>query len=369
MRFTRSSLFRRFLPLLVLQLLGIGAAGAQVLVPNLIYTSVVPCRIIDTRGSVVGKLQPNQVQTFNIVGNNTGTYFTNQGGPSGGCAVPGFAVSQGEAPIRRSAAPAATPDATTQGPPQVQAVVINLTVVNEAGNGFLNAWPTDHSEPATSLIDFYTGVTLANQVVLAVRQDTQGGDISVLSAGSNSKTDLIGDVVGYFSSGSAIMGATSNGGEGNLFMGPGAGSISSSSLNVGLGTGALAGVQGGASNVAVGASAMGNSPSSSSNVAIGVQALFSLSTGTDNVAIGDAAGLSFTAAESNNILIGSRGVSGDNNVIRIGCGSASCTRQTTAFIFVNDTATTASGIPVYVNGNDQLGTLTSSLRFKQDVED
>jgi|SRR5579864_3983347 len=368
MRSTCSSLFRRFLPLLVLQLLGIGAAGAQVLVPNLIYTSVVPCRIIDTRNSVNGKLQPNQVQTFNIVGNTAGTYFTNQGGTSGGCAVPGF-VTLGETPIRRSAPAAAVPDATTQSAAQVQAVVINLAVVNPAGNGFLNAWPTDHSQPATSLIDFYAGITLANQVVLSLRQDLQGADISVLSAGSNSRTDLVGDVVGYFSSGSAIMGATSNGGEGNLFMGPGAGSISSSSLNVGLGTGALAGVQGGASNVAVGASAMGNSPSSSSNVAIGVQALFSLSTGTDNVAIGDAAGLSFTAAESNNILIGSRGVSGDNNVIRIGCGSASCTRQTTAFISGINGATTASGIPVYVNGNDQLGTLTSSLRFKQDVED
>jgi Chaperone of endosialidase len=371
MRSTVSSPSRRFLPLLVLQLLSVGAVGAQVIVPNLFYTSVVPCRIIDTRGSVVGKLQANQVQTFNIVGNNTGTYFTNQGGPSGGCAVPGFAVVNGEAPIRRSGSPAAVPDATTQGPPQVQAVVINLTVVNEAGNGFLNAWPTDHSEPATSLIDFYTGITLANQVVLAVRQDTQGADISVLSAGSSSKTDLIGDVVGYFSSGSVIPGNASNTSQGNIFLGPGAGNISfTGDGNVGLGGGSLAGLQGGSANTAVGPQAMRNSPNSSNNVAIGPAALVNLSNGTFNVAIGQSAGLNLEAGESHDILIGNFGVSGDNDVIRIGCGVGECSDpQTATFISGINGATTASGIPVYVNSSDQLGTLTSSLRFKQDVED
>ncbi|HEY6322394.1 MAG TPA: tail fiber domain-containing protein [Thermoanaerobaculia bacterium] len=356
--------------MVVLQLLGVGAAGAQVMVPNLIYTSVVPCRIIDTRNSIAGKLQPNVVQTFNIVGNNTGTYFTNQGGPSGGCAVPGFAVLQGEAPIRRSAAAGAVPDATIQGPPQVQAVVINLTVVNPAGNGFLNAWPTDHSEPATSLIDFFTGVTLANQVVLAMRQDTQGADISVLSAGSHSTTDLVGDVVGYFSSGSVIPGSPSTGHE-NLFLGPGAGSLTfTGNGNVGLGAGALQTVGGGSSNTAVGDGAMLYSLEDN-GIAIGASALPNqLGGGLNNIAIGEAAGQNLAANESYDILIGNYGVSGDNNVIRIGCGVGACSHPyTAAFISGINGATTASGIPVYVNSNDQLGTLTSSLRFKQDVED
>jgi len=355
MRSTCSSLSRRFLPLLVLQLLSVGAAGAQVIVPNLIYTSVVPCRIIDTRGSVVGKLQPNVVQTFNIVGNNTGTYFTNQGGPSGGCSVPGFAVVQGEAPIRRSAAVATVPGGASQGPPQVQAVVINLVVVNPAGNGFLNAWPTDHSEPATSLIVFYSGITLANQVVVAVRQDTQGADISVLSAGSNSRTDLVGDIVGYFSSGSVIPGNSPNVSQGNLFLGPGAGNISfTGNSNLGLGQGALSQIQGGTYNTALGTNALANSLNSVGNVAIGFDA-----------------GVNLRANDSDDILIGNQGVSGDNNVIRIGCAAgASCpSPNTAAFISGISGATTASGIPVYVNSNDQLGTLTSSLRFKQDVED
>jgi hypothetical protein len=361
---------RRSLPLLAVSLLTAGAAGAQVIVPNLIYTTVVPCRILDTRLSTSGRLAANTVRTFNIVGNTTGTYFTSQGGQSGGCSVPGFQQLLGEAAPRGSAAPAATPDATIQGAPQVQAVVINLAVVNASGPGFLNAWPTDHGEPPTSLINYTVGTTVANQVVLAVRQDTQGADISVVAAISG--THLIGDVVGYFSSGSVIPGNSPSTSLNNLFMGPGAGNISfTGSGNVGLGAFALASVQGNNSDTAVGAGTMQNSPGIVNSTAIGAGALSNLSTGGDtDIAIGLGAGQRLFSTESYDILIGNFGVGGESNAIRIGCGVGACSHpQTSTYIAGINGATTASGIPVYVDGNDQLGTLTSSLRFKQDVED
>jgi hypothetical protein len=354
------------LPLLVVILLSIRAAGAQVIVPNLIYNTIVPCRILDTRLATAGRLAANTVRTFNIVGNTAGTYFTSQGGTSGGCSVPGFQVLLGEAAPHGSTAAAAVPDATLQGAPQVQAVVINLAVVNASGPGFLNAWPTDHGMPFSSLINYTLGTTVANQVVLAVRQDTQGADISVVAALSGAH--LIGDIVGFFSSGSVAQTSQPSTGDDNLFLGPGAGnqlSASVSSNNVGLGAFALA--QGGSANTAVGVAAMTNTPNATNNTAIGEVALPNLNSGTNNIAIGEGAGENLAANESYNILIGSFGTAGDNNAIRIGCSTCSHP-QTATFVSGINGATTASGIPVYVDGNDQLGTLTSSLRFKQDVE-
>ncbi|HYL04966.1 MAG TPA: tail fiber domain-containing protein, partial [Thermoanaerobaculia bacterium] len=342
-------------------------------VPNLIYTTVVPCRILDTRLSTGGRLVAGTVRTFNVVGNTTGTYFTDQGGPSGGCSVPGFQViSTGEAApkSRAASAAAATPDATVQGPPQVQAVVINLAVVAPSGPGFLNAWPTDHSAPPTSLINYSLGTNLANQVVLAVRQDTQGNDISVVAAVSGAH--LIGDIVGYFSSGSVIPTTGPNASQNNLFIGPGAGNqnsaASTGSDNVGLGAMALPVLTGGGLNIAMGLGAMSHATVASENIGIGANALNNLTTGTFNIAIGLDAGDNLSS-ESNNIFIGSNGLGGDNGVIRIGNTEPLGQVQTATYIAAISGVTSSGGTAVYINSNGQLGTLTSSLRYKQDLED
>jgi hypothetical protein len=348
------------LPLLVAFLLSAGAAGAQVIVPNLIYTTVVPCRKLDTRLSTAGRLAAGVVRTFNIVGNATGTYFTDQGGPSGGCSVPGFvAFPSGEAAPRRGQSPAAT----VQGPAQVQAVVINLAVVNASGPGYLNAWPTDHGLPFTSLINYTFATTVANQVVLAVRQDTPGADISVIAAVSG--THLIGDIVGYFSASSV----TPTSGYGNLFVGPASGNTGSSAstgvYNVGLGQSAMAALTHGTGNVAVGAGALGLGTIAQSNVAVGSGALSNLTTGTANLAVGVSAGSGLTSNEESNIDIGNTGVAGDFDAIRIGTDGM----QHSAYIAGVSGVTSPTGTAVYISNNGQLGTLISSLRFKEEVEE
>jgi hypothetical protein len=356
------------LPLLVALLLSSGSAGAQVIVPNLIYTSVVPCRILDTRLSTAGRLVANVTRTFNIVGNTAGTYFTSQGGPSGGCSVPGFQLTtiSGEAAPRSMEAPAAVPSQiTVQGAPQVQAVVINLAVVNAGGPGYLNAWPTDHTAPPTSLLNYTFGTTVANQVVLAVRQDTQGADISVVAAISG--THLIGDVVGYFSDASAVP-TSGDTPLDNLFLGPSAGNQLSGSpvgsFNVGLGYFALGNLTGGNFNTTIGDTAMAKVTTGSSNVAVGADSLSQLTTGSHNIALGGGAGINLST-ETYNIDIGASGEFLDNGVIRIG----SSPPHTAAFIAGISGVTSSGGTAVYIDSNGQLGTLTSSLRFKQDVED
>ncbi|HXO41971.1 MAG TPA: tail fiber domain-containing protein [Thermoanaerobaculia bacterium] len=321
---------RCFLPALVsLVLFGVGAAQAQVLVPNLVYTSIVPCRVFDTRSSTAGKLLTNTSRTFNIVGGNvTSTTFTGQGGTNGGCSIPGFGTHLfigGSIPL-------------------VQAVAINFAVLGPASAGVLTAWPTDHSQPGTSEINFST-LTLANHMLIPVRQDVQGGDITLVASAN---TDVLGDVVGYFSSNSATSSLDAD----NMFLGPHAGNPASST---------------GGANTAIGAAALDSLSSGDYNVALGQASLSGLTSGSGNIALGDSAALSYTGSETSNIVIGNSGVAGESNVIRIGASSGGYT-QSKAFVAGISGSTSSSGIAVYVNTSGQLGTTTSSLRFKEDVQ-
>lgn len=121
----------------------------------------------------------------------------------------------------------------------------------------------------------------------------------------------------------------------------------------------------GNTNTAVGAHALFNN-AGDSNTALGNSALANITTGTGNIGIGDGAGINLTLSDSNNIIIGHSGVAGDNSVIRIGTPG----NQTTCFIAgIRDIATTlANAIPVLIDTNGQLGTLSSSKRFKHNIE-
>ena len=64
----------------------------------------------------------------------------------------------------------------------------------------------------------------------------------------------------------------------------------------------------------------------------------------------------------NNIIIGSAGVAGDNNTIRI--GEPGHVSTSIAGIF---NQTSASRVPVYINAFGKLGTVTSSIRYKTEL--
>jgi len=99
------------------------------------------------------------------------------------------------------------------------------------------------------------------------------------------------------------------------------------------------------------------------NTAHGAFALYSNTTGSNNVGIGRSAGSNLTTG-SNNIDIGNPGVAGESGVIRIGTAGT----HTSAFISgIN--GVNVGGVPVFINANGQLGTVTSSRRFKNDIQD
>jgi len=133
--------------------------------------------------------------------------------------------------------------------------------------------------------------------------------------------------------------------------------------NVAIGEATMYGNRSGGGNVGVGNFALERINDGSRNVGIGWGALRGPN-GSDNIAIGYLAGQAlFSGSTSfNNIFIGSPGVAGDNNTIRIGGpGHVS----TSIAGIANQTS--GSGVPVYINLSGKLGTVTSSIRYKTEL--
>jgi Chaperone of endosialidase len=131
--------------------------------------------------------------------------------------------------------------------------------------------------------------------------------------------------------------------------------------NTAVGSGALQFSDPGSSyNTAVGA----NSSASGgvNNVAVGNAALYN-NRGFDNTALGAGAGFNLTTGDSN-IDIANGGVAGESNTTRIGDVQ---TRTFIAGIRARTTAN-ANAVPVVIDSAGQLGTASSSRRFKNEIK-
>ena len=130
-----------------------------------------------------------------------------------------------------------------------------------------------------------------------------------------------------------------------------------------LSSNTTAGANTSGANTAVGAFALGLTVTGGANTAIGYGALFN-ATGGGNIALGDLAGVDVTTGSSN-ILIGHRGLADDAGTIRIGSEF-----QTRTFIAAIRGVTTgvADAVNVVIDSNGQLGTVSSSKRFKKEIK-
>ncbi len=119
-------------------------------------------------------------------------------------------------------------------------------------------------------------------------------------------------------------------------------------------------------NTAIGYTALGSNTAGGSNAACGAAALFFNTTGSGNTALGYEAGYN-VATGSNNIEIGNSGTSSDSGAIRIGTAGP----QTSAFIAgIYGVKTSANNaVPVLIDSNGNLGTISSSRRYKEDIQD
>jgi Chaperone of endosialidase len=122
---------------------------------------------------------------------------------------------------------------------------------------------------------------------------------------------------------------------------------------------------GGNVNTATGASALEGNTTGFGNTANGVNALGFNTTGSNNIALGVNAGVNLSTG-NNNIDIGHTGFVPDADTIRIGTSGF----QTSTFIAGIRGVTTGSmdAIAVLIDTQGQLGTISSSRRYKKEIK-
>jgi hypothetical protein len=125
-------------------------------------------------------------------------------------------------------------------------------------------------------------------------------------------------------------------------------------------------------NTGVGESALAANTTGSDNTAIGDAALLSNTTGGDNIAVGGSA-LAFNVSGNTNVAIGAfaaGGVLTADNVICIGAAVTGNNISNTCFIgnIRGVSTNNANAIPVLIDSAGQLGTASSSARFKKDIK-
>jgi trimeric autotransporter adhesin len=119
----------------------------------------------------------------------------------------------------------------------------------------------------------------------------------------------------------------------------------------------------GEANTANGRTALRSNTTGGFNTAIGRSALFDNTSGGNNIALGYLSGANLTTGDYN-IDIGNLGFPNESRTIRIGSNGT----QTRTFIAGIREATAAGGATVFVDSAGQLGTLTSSRRFKDQIK-
>jgi hypothetical protein len=77
-------------------------------------------------------------------------------------------------------------------PATATAVILNMTVTNTSGPGFLTVWPTGNPRPTASNLNWVAGETRPNLVTVQV------GVSGLVAIVASSRTDVIADLEGYF---------------------------------------------------------------------------------------------------------------------------------------------------------------------------
>lgn len=136
---------------------------------DLVFIPISPCRIFDTRPSEGGTGAIPTGGTKNFIVSGTTTYAA-QGGASTNCGV-------------------------VDGS-NVAAAAINMTVVSGALAGYITAFPLGTTKPLAATVNYGANDVRGNMAIVKV---SQTGGLEDLSIYSSSQTDVIGDIVGYYS--------------------------------------------------------------------------------------------------------------------------------------------------------------------------
>ena len=133
---------------------------------DMVYTPLVPCRIVDTRLVVNGRLSAQVARLFRAL--PASGVFTDQGGSATDCGLTGQAPG---------------------------AVVLNVTTVTPSAPGYVTIYPSGSSAPLAASVNYTANSIVNNSVVTAVPDPSPGTDFAILSSAA---TDVVVDIVGFF---------------------------------------------------------------------------------------------------------------------------------------------------------------------------
>jgi hypothetical protein len=189
-----------------------------------------------------------------------------------------------------------------------------------------------------------------------------GGTINFMIGGS-SKLQVANNGVINFANSLALRAPTIN----SLGLGQNALALSTANYNIAVGGYALGSATSGGFNTALGFQALTGATTGVANTALGYAAGVGTSTGNYNTAVGYFSGFNLSGASSNNIDIANTGTSTDSGTIRIGNSGT----QTSFFVagVRGVTTSAADAVSVVVDSHGQLGTINSSRRYKEDIQD
>lgn len=196
-----------------------------------------------------------------------------------------------------------------------------LDIVEEGGGGGgITTVNGDNGSVTGSIISLLATPNAGSSVVFDGSGTTM--NLEVTDARSNT---FIGNIAGNKTlTGSAN---TSLGANENL------GLLTSATANTAIGQASCVRLTSGGFNTFVGSTTAQNIVTGARNTGIGYQALTTAnSSASDNISVGYVSSNSFTGTESNNIMIGSTGVAGDNHKIRIGATGSGTRQQNQCFI-------------------------------------
>lgn len=165
----------------------------------------------------------------------------------------------------------------------------------------------------------------------------------------------------------ACLGLTS--GDDNVGVGISAvGSVTSGLKNIGIGSNAMSSITTTSSNIGIGNSAGLFNVGGSSNVIIGESAAATASwTGSNNVVIGASSGSGMNGAHSHNLYIQNAGAA-ESNTIRIGTTGTGTGQQSKCYLAAVN-GVTVTGTAVLAATDGLLGTVVSSRKYKENIED
>ena len=108
-------------------------------------------------------------------------------------------------------------------------------------------------------------------------------------------------------------------------------------------------------NTGIGSISMSTLTTGIDNTAIGYNSLGTIDSGSYNIAVGRDAGVALTLTDSSNILIGSDGILGDNNTIRIGTTGGGAGQQSNCYVAGINAVNVGNVASVVSHSLDHLG--------------